>query len=110
MYVTLGRYMQSIDGGVPEEHNNTWTWSRNTIKDTAGMDFTMDPILWRVLSVDEEKAHLASEYVLFAMPMHTNVTEYKKLGGDFGNTQLSKYLNSTFAETAFTKAELSMLL
>ena len=53
VYVTLGRYMQSIDGGVPEEHRNTWTWSRTPIKDTTGMPFSMDPILWRVLTVDE---------------------------------------------------------
>ena len=110
IYVTLGHYMQSIDGGIPEENRNTWTWSRNPIKDTTGMTFSMDPILWRVLTVDEEKAYLASEYVLFAMPMHTNVTEYKTIGSDFGKTQLSAYLNSTFAETAFTSDELNMLL
>ena len=110
VYVTLGEYMQTIDGGVPEENRNTWKWASNTIKDTTGMTFTKTPILWRVLTVDDTKAYLCSEYVLFAMPMHTNVTEYKKIGSDFGQTQLSAYLNSTFAEEAFTADELSMLL
>ena len=110
VYVTLGEYMQSIDGGVPEEHNNTWTWSRNPIKDTTGMTFEKSPLLWRVLTVDDEKAYLASEYVLFAMPMHRNVTEYKTIGADFGQTELCAYLNGEFAETAFTQEELDMLL
>ena len=110
VYVTLGEYMQSIDGGVPEEHNNTWTWSRNLIKDTTGMTFEKTPILWRVLTVDDEKAYLASEYVLFASPTHNNVTEYKTIGKDFGNTELSVLLNSTFLNEAFTEEEQSMLL
>lgn len=110
VYVNLGRYMQSIDGGVPEENNNTWTWSRNPIKDTEGMTFEKTPLLWRVLTVDDEKAYLASEYVLFAMPMHKNYTEYKTIGKDFGNTELCAYLNGEFAAEAFTEEEMAMLL
>lgn len=110
VYVTLGRYPQSIDGGDPEEDNNTWKWASTKIADPSSVTVHTDPLLWRVLTVDEEKAYLCSEYVLFAMPMHTNVNEYKTIGGDFGQTDLSRYLNGTFAAEAFTPEELAMLL
>ena len=110
VYVNLGRYPQSIDGGVPEENNNTWKWASHTISDPSSVTVHTDPLLWRVLTVDEEKAYLCSEYVLFAMPMHVNVNEYKTIGKDFGQTELSRYLNGTFAEEAFTPEELNMLL
>lgn len=110
VYVTLGRYPQSIDGGVPEQNRNTWTWSRHPIKDAESVNISTDPILWRVLTVDDGRAYLLSEYVLFAMPMHVNYNEYKTIGADFGNTDLCRYLNTTFAETAFTDAEMDMLL
>ena len=110
VYVTLGRYMQSIDGGVPEENKNTWRWSNQKIKDTSTVEIQTEPILWRVLTVDEEKAYLLSEYILFARPLHTNVTQYKTIGTDFGQTQLCAYLNGEFADTAFTEDELAMLL
>lgn len=85
VYVNLGQYPQTAEGGVL-------------------------PILWRVLTVDNEKAYLCSEYVLFAMPMHVNYTEYKTIGKDFGNTELCHYLNGTFSEDAFTDEELSLLI
>jgi len=110
VYVTLGSYPQRIDGGIPEEDANTWKWASNPIADPSSVTVYTDPLLWRVLRVDEEKAYLCSEYVLFAMPMHTNVTEYKKIGADFGQTDLSHYLNETFAHDAFTDEELDMLL
>lgn len=84
VYVNLGRYPQKADG-------------------------TVLPLLWRVLTVDEERAYLCSEYVLFAMPMHVNYTEYKTLGKDFGQTELCHYLNDEFSDTAFTEDELSLL-
>lgn len=110
VYVTLGHYMQSIDGGNPKEKNNTWTWAHDLIKDTSDLTIEKTPLIWRVLTADEEKIYLASEYVLFAMPMHKNYTEYKKIGEDFGQTELSHYLNGEFAETAFTAEEMEMLL
>lgn len=85
VYVHLGEYPQTAEGGV-------------------------EPILWRVLAVDEEKAFLCSEYVLFPMPLHTNVTEYKKIGKDFGQTDLCAYLNSTFCDDAFKQGETALLL
>lgn len=86
VYVNLGRYPQTTEGEVL-------------------------PILWRILTVDEEKAYLCSEYVLFARPMHPDLKEYRDvIKGDFGQTELCRYLNSTFAEAAFTEEELEMLL
>lgn len=85
VYVDLGRYPQKADG-------------------------TVLPLLWRVLTVEEDKAYLCSEYVLFAMPMHVNYTEYKTIGADFGNTDLCHYLNGEFTADAFTEEELSFLM
>lgn len=110
VYVTLGAYPQSIDGGIPEKGNNTWKWSHAHIDDPSSVTINRDPLLWRVLAVDDEKIYLCSEYILFAMPMHVNYTEYKTIGADFGNTELSHYLNGTFAADAFTEEELNMLL
>ena len=84
VYVNLGRYPQKADG-------------------------TVLPLLWRVLTADEEKAYLCSEYILFAMPLHVNYTEYKTIGPDFGKTDLSHYLNGEFSAAAFTEEELSLL-
>lgn len=107
-YVTLGRYPQTIDGG--EIPGSCWKWGRHVIKDASDLSITPEPILWRVLTVDEEKAYLLSEYILFAHPMHVNYTEYKTLGKDYSKTDLCAYLNGEFAQTAFTSEELSMLL
>ena len=100
VYLSLGRYPQTAAGEVR-------------------------PILWRVLTVDEEKAYLLSEYILFARPMHITrkeaATEKLKadysradyrdeLKGDFAQTELCEYLNGTFASEAFTPEEMDMLL
>jgi hypothetical protein len=86
VYLTLGQYMQTAEG-------------------------EMRPILWRVLAADEEKAYLLSEYILFARAMHPSLKEYRDvLKGDFAQTELCQYLNTTFAEEAFTEEEMSMLL
>ncbi len=85
VYVALGQYPQTREG-------------------------EMRPIVWRVLSVDREKAYLLSEYILFARCMHASLKEYRDvLKGDFGGTDLCRYLNSEFSGTAFTEAELGML-
>ena len=85
VYVNLGQYPQKADG-------------------------TALPLLWRVLTADEEKAYLCSEYILFAMPLHVNYTEYKTIGPDFGKTDLSHYLNGEFSDDAFTEEERSLLM
>ncbi len=86
VYVHLGRYPQTEVGDIR-------------------------PILWRVLSVDGEKAFLLSEYVLFARAMHTSLKDYRDvLKGDFAQTELCHYLNTTFSGDAFTEEETEMLL
>ena len=85
VYLRLGRYPQTADGGI-------------------------EPILWRVLTAEDGKAYLLSEYILFARAMHNNRNEYAKFKGDFAQTELCRYLNTTFAEEAFTPEELAMLL
>ena len=85
VYVALGEYPQTAEGGVL-------------------------PIIWRVLTADEEKAYLCSEYVLFARPLHPDLKEYKTIGVDFSNTELCHYLNTTFSEDAFTGTELELLI
>ena len=85
VYLRLGQYPQTEDGGI-------------------------EPILWRVLTVDDEKAYLLSEYILFARALHTSRKEYEQFGGDFAQTELCHYLNTTFAEQAFTEEDLGMLL
>lgn len=85
VYLQLGQYPQTKDGGV-------------------------QPILWRVLTVDGEKAFLLSEYILFARTMHTSLKEYRDvIKGDFAQTELCRYLNTTFMEDAFSAAEQAML-
>ena len=84
-YLLFGRYPQTAAGDI-------------------------EPILWRVLTTDDEKVYLLSEYILFARALHNNRNEYAKFKGDFAQTELCQYLNTTFAETAFTEEELSMLL
>lgn len=85
VYLHLGKYPQTADGGI-------------------------EPILWRVLTVDDEKAYLLSEYILFARAMHNNRGEYSKFKNDFSKTELCRYLNTTFAEQAFTDEDMSMML
>ena len=85
VYLQLGQYPQTADGGT-------------------------EPILWRVLTADDEKAYLLSEYILFARALHNNRNEYVKFKGDFAQTELCQYLNTVFAADAFTEEELSLLL
>ena len=86
VYVQLGQYPQTADGGVL-------------------------PILWRVLSVEDGRAFLLSEYILFARTMHTSLKEYRDvIRGDFAQTELCQYLNTEFTEQAFSEAETDMLV
>ena len=85
VYVTLGQYPQTAEGEVR-------------------------PILWRVLSVEDGHAYLLSEYILFARCMNASLKAYRdELKGDFGQTELCQYLNTTFAAEAFPGGELAML-
>lgn len=68
------------------------------------------PILWRVLSADEEKAYILSEYILFAHRIDGDYKAWEKSKGDFAATELCGYMNGEFAEKAFAEEELSLLL
>lgn len=72
------------------------------------------PILWRVLSVEDGRALILSEYILEARPLHGDYTQYankptnkKKPGfsGDFTQTDMAKYLNGDFASGNFYEWE-----
>lgn len=75
------------------------------------------PILWRVLSVDEEKALILSEYVLEARRIHGDYKEYankptdKKypgFNGDYTQTEMAQYLNGDFMAN-FTIGEIGQI-
>lgn len=75
------------------------------------------PILWRVLTVEGDKALILSEYVLEARPLHGDYKEYankptnkKKPGfdGDYTQTDMAKYLNGEFT-AHFTVGQLFMI-
>ena len=120
VYVTFGRYFQSIDGGVPDDGQQTWKWHQQSDKEQKEAKRTKtpfdpgeleaDPILWRVLSADGDRVLLMSEFVLFADEIHPDLKEYREIGSDFGKTQLCAKLNGEFAEEAFTAEELEAVI
>lgn len=92
VYLTLGSFPQTAEGGEL-------------------------PILWRVLSVEDGRALLLSEYVLEARRIHGDYKEYANkpthktkpgFNGDFTQTEMSQYLNSDFA-ARFTEDEQALL-
>ena len=92
VYLTLGTFPQTAEGGV-------------------------EPILWRVLQVEDGRAYILSEYVLEARRIHGDYNEYankpnaKKnpgFDGDFTRTEMAQYLNGEF-QSNFTGAELALL-
>ena len=70
-YVQLGEFPQDADG-------------------------TVQPILWRVLSVDDTQAYLLSEYILFNNRIHPDDDEYVSFGAAFNQTEMFKLLNGPF--------------
>ena len=75
------------------------------------------PILWRVLSTEEGRAYILSEYVLAARRIHGDYKEYankpthkKNPGfeGDFTKTEMAQYLGGEFMQH-FTEEELALL-
>ena len=109
IYVSFGRYPQHVDGGAFGDVNLSWEWyeSRN---DAVSGPFDPEPILWRILSADEEKIYLLSEYVLFAHPLHSVQKEYTKFKGKFEQTELCALLNGDFADIKITRADTFSLM
>ena len=75
------------------------------------------PILWRVLTVEGDKALILSEYVLEARPLHSDYKEYankptnKKnpgFNGDYTQTDMAQYLGGEFTAN-FAESELAAL-
>ncbi len=117
VYVLFGNYPQTIDGGIPDDGQQTVKWrseyqkakkdKKKTPIDTSALE--PEPILWRVLAADDERVYLLSEFILFSAPLHHSGKEFKKFKGDFTKTDLWAMLNGEFAQTAFTEAEFAML-
>lgn len=120
IYVTFGQYFQTIDGGTPDDGKQAWQWSvqaknekkaaKKAKKEYDPGEALKEPILWRVLAVDEEKIFLLSEYVLFASVVHSNLREFQEIGSDFSRTELGIKLNGEFLEEAFSAAEQAVIL
>lgn len=120
IYVTFGQYFQSIDGGIPDDGKQAWQWSvqaknekkaaKKAKKEYDPGEANREPILWRVLDVDGERIFLLSEYVLFASVMHSNLKEFREIGANFENTELSRKLNGEFMAEAFTEEEQAAMM
>ena len=75
-------------------------------------DGTVRPILWRVLSVDDSKAYLLSEYILFAHRVDPNCYPVNKKTEKYAGWETSElfhYLNSEFLSAAFDETERAAL-
>ncbi len=90
-YVTFGQYPQLSDG-------------------------TVLPVMWRVLSVENEQALLISEYVLDAKqvifetdPVVIEEHSFRKIS-TFEESDLFVWLNSTMRDTLFTEEEQSAVI
>ena len=73
-------------------------------------DSTVRPILWRVLSVEEDYAYLLSEYVLFNNRIHPDDKAYIEFGGAFNQTEMFTLLNGPFEGNPVSLEERASLL
>ena len=85
VYVHLGAYPQTAEGEVL-------------------------PILWRVLSVDGEKAYVCSEYILLAHRIHPDDNEWIAFGAELKKTEIWDYMNNEMLPTYFTEEEQSLII
>ena len=76
------------------------------------------PILWRVVTVEDGRAYLLSEYVLEARRIHGDYKEFANkpthktkpgFDGDFAQTEMAQYLSGAFASDNFTDGERGVL-
>ena len=68
-------------------------------------DGTVKPILWRVLSVDDQQAYLLSEYILFNNRVHPDDQEYIAFEAAFNQTEMFTLLNGPFEGDPISKDE-----
>lgn len=75
------------------------------------------PILWRVVTVEDGRAYLLSEYVLEARRIHGDYKEFANkpthktkpgFDGDYTQTEMALYLNGEFMQN-FTEGELALI-
>lgn len=85
VYLTMGEYPQTAEGEV-------------------------QPILWRVLSVTEDRAYLVSEYILLAHCIHPDDKEWIAFDADLRQTELWAYMNGAFLSESFTQEEQDFLV
>ena len=77
---------------------------------TQGENGEKQPIIWRVLTVNETEALLLSEYVLGNRRVHPDDNEYVAFKGVWNLTDMYDFLNGTFLPEAFTQEEVPLLL
>ena len=68
-------------------------------------DGTSKPILWRVLSVENQQAYLLSEYVLFNNRVHPDDQAYIDFKAAFNQTEMFTLLNGPFEGNPLPKEE-----
>lgn len=68
-------------------------------------DGTVKPILWRVLSVNDEYAYLLSEYLLFNNRVHPDDQAYIAFNAAFNQTEMYTLLNGPFEGNPIPKEE-----
>jgi len=68
-------------------------------------DGTVRPILWRILSVNDQYAYLLSEYVLFNNRVHPDDQEYIAFKAAFNQTEMYTLLNGPFEGNPISKEE-----
>ena len=75
------------------------------------------PILWRVVTVEDGRGYLLSEYVLEARRIHGAYKEFANkpanktkpgFDGDYSQTEMALYLNGEFMQN-FTEGELALI-
>lgn len=59
------------------------------------------PVLWRVLTADEENIFLLSEYVIDMAPAHGDAGNFS----DYIDSDIHRYITQVFAESAFSEEE-----
>ena len=95
--------LRGYDAKAGYQYVTLGAWAQEENGETA-------PLLWRVLSVQENEALLLSEYVLGNHCVHSVYEDYVDFGGAWNKTDMFRFLNETFLPQAFTEGEMALLL
>ncbi|MBQ8653440.1 MAG: hypothetical protein IJ507_00750 [Clostridia bacterium] len=85
VYLTMGEYPQTKEGEIK-------------------------PILWRVLSVENDRAYIVSEYILLAHRIHPDDNEWIANNADLKTTEIWDYMNNDFLPNCFTEEEQGLVV